>query len=82
MGAGEDEDNMVRELSEEQKMEIKEAFELFDTDKDGAIDCKFLGWSWSSESCSSSSLALSLVAPHLFLLGISSRSFTGNRNAS
>ncbi|KAA1087195.1 Calcium-binding component of the spindle pole body (SPB) half-bridge [Puccinia graminis f. sp. tritici] len=30
--------NMLRELTEEQKMEIKEAFELFDTDKDGAID--------------------------------------------
>ena len=27
-----------RELSEEQKQEIKEAFELFDTDKDQAID--------------------------------------------
>ncbi|XP_066935488.1 centrin-3-like [Clytia hemisphaerica] len=27
-----------RELSEEQKQEIKEAFELFDTDKDNAID--------------------------------------------
>ena len=26
------------ELSEEQKNEIKEAFDLFDTDKDGAID--------------------------------------------
>jgi Ca2+-binding EF-hand superfamily protein len=26
------------ELSEEQKQEIKEAFELFDTDKDGALD--------------------------------------------
>ncbi|KAF8753780.1 Ca2 -binding EF-hand [Rhizoctonia solani] len=26
------------ELSDEQKQEIKEAFELFDTDKDGAID--------------------------------------------
>ncbi|CAE6422178.1 unnamed protein product [Rhizoctonia solani] len=26
------------DLSEEQKQEIKEAFELFDTDKDGAID--------------------------------------------
>ncbi|EPZ33638.1 EF-hand [Rozella allomycis CSF55] len=26
------------ELSEEQKLEIKEAFELFDTDKDGALD--------------------------------------------
>ena len=26
-----------RELSEEQKQEIKEAFELFDTDKDNAI---------------------------------------------
>jgi centrin-3 len=26
------------ELTEEQKQEIKEAFELFDTDKDGAID--------------------------------------------
>lgn len=26
------------ELSEEQKQEIKEAFELFDTDKDGAVD--------------------------------------------
>lgn len=38
MGAGDEEENMVRELSEEQKMEIKEAFELFDTDKDGAID--------------------------------------------
>ncbi|CAH7669686.1 hypothetical protein BY996DRAFT_6673246 [Phakopsora pachyrhizi] len=35
---GEDEENLMRELSEEQKMEIKEAFELFDTDKDGAID--------------------------------------------
>ncbi|KAG0143974.1 hypothetical protein CROQUDRAFT_660490 [Cronartium quercuum f. sp. fusiforme G11] len=38
MGAGDDDENMIRELSEEQKMEIKEAFELFDTDKDGAID--------------------------------------------
>ncbi|XP_047132085.1 centrin-3 isoform X1 [Hydra vulgaris] len=27
-----------REISEEQKQEIKEAFQLFDTDKDGAID--------------------------------------------
>uniref|UniRef100_A0A8D0LHI0 Centrin 3 n=2 Tax=Sus scrofa TaxID=9823 RepID=A0A8D0LHI0_PIG len=27
-----------RELSEEQKQEIKDAFELFDTDKDEAID--------------------------------------------
>lgn len=27
-----------RELSEEQKQEIREAFELFDTDKDGSID--------------------------------------------
>lgn len=27
-----------RELSEEQKQEIKDAFELFDTDKDHAID--------------------------------------------
>ena len=26
------------ELSDEQKQEIKEAFELFDTDKDGALD--------------------------------------------
>jgi centrin-3 len=26
------------EISEEQKQEIKEAFELFDTDKDGAVD--------------------------------------------
>ena len=27
-----------RELSEEQKQEIKEAFDLFDTDKDRTID--------------------------------------------
>ena len=27
-----------RELAEEQKQEIKEAFDLFDTDKDQAID--------------------------------------------
>lgn len=27
-----------REITEEQKQEIKEAFDLFDTDKDGAID--------------------------------------------
>ena len=27
-----------RELTEEQRQEIKESFELFDTDKDGAID--------------------------------------------
>jgi len=27
-----------RQLTDEQKQEIKEAFELFDTDKDGAID--------------------------------------------
>ena len=27
-----------RELTEEQKQEIKEAFDLFDTDKDQAID--------------------------------------------
>lgn len=27
-----------REMTEEQKQEIQEAFELFDTDKDGAID--------------------------------------------
>lgn len=34
-----DDDQLLpRDLSEEQKLEIKEAFELFDTDKDGAID--------------------------------------------
>lgn len=27
-----------RELTEEQKQEIKESFDLFDTDKDNAID--------------------------------------------
>jgi len=27
-----------RELTEEQKQQIHEAFDLFDTDKDGAID--------------------------------------------
>ncbi|RUP47832.1 hypothetical protein BC936DRAFT_145285 [Jimgerdemannia flammicorona] len=27
-----------REITEEQKQEIKEAFDLFDTDKDGAVD--------------------------------------------
>lgn len=32
-------DDGERELTEEQRMEIKEAFELFDSDKDGAIDC-------------------------------------------
>ena len=26
------------ELNDEQKLEIKEAFELFDTDKDGSVD--------------------------------------------
>ena len=26
------------ELSEEQRIEIKEAFDLFDTDKDGSLD--------------------------------------------
>lgn len=30
--------NQQQELSEDQKQEIKEAFELFDTDKDGSID--------------------------------------------
>ncbi|KNZ45677.1 hypothetical protein VP01_791g3 [Puccinia sorghi] len=35
-----DDDQLLpRDLTEEQKLEIKEAFELFDTDKDGAIDC-------------------------------------------
>ena len=38
MGGLDDDENLVRELTEEQKLEIKEAFELFDTDKDGAID--------------------------------------------
>lgn len=41
IGGGIDDDennNLIRELTEEQKLEIKEAFELFDTDKDGAID--------------------------------------------
>lgn len=28
----------INELTDEQRQEIKEAFELFDTDKDGAID--------------------------------------------
>lgn len=27
-----------QEITEEQKQEIKEAFELFDSDKDGALD--------------------------------------------
>ena len=27
-----------RELTEDEKQEIKEAFDLFDTDKDGALD--------------------------------------------
>lgn len=30
--------NRRKELSEEQKQEIRDAFELFDTDKDQAID--------------------------------------------
>jgi centrin-3 len=30
--------NQAPQLSEDQKQEIKEAFELFDTDKDGCID--------------------------------------------
>ena len=30
--------HFASELSEEQKQEIKEAFELFDTDKDGCVD--------------------------------------------
>lgn len=30
--------NKIKELSEDQKHEIKEAFELFDTDKDHEID--------------------------------------------
>ncbi|PLW07519.1 hypothetical protein PCANC_23524 [Puccinia coronata f. sp. avenae] len=38
MAGVEDDENLIRELTEEQKLEIKEAFELFDTDKDGAID--------------------------------------------
>ena len=35
-----------RELSEEQRQEIREAFELFDTDKDGALDYHELKVSW------------------------------------
>ena len=31
-----------REISEEQKQEIKEAFDLFDTDGSGSIDAKEL----------------------------------------
>lgn len=30
--------NKIKELSDDQKHEIKEAFELFDTDKDQQID--------------------------------------------
>lgn len=36
--ADEDKSKKSRELSEDQKHEIKEAFELFDTDKDQEID--------------------------------------------
>lgn len=42
-----------RELSDEQKQEIKEAFDLFDTDKDRAIDyheLKVSGGLWGTES--------------------------------
>jgi len=52
-----------RELTEEQKQQVHEAFDLFDTDKDGAIDyhelkvcvvleldCR-LYVSWSSGKC-------------------------------
>ncbi len=35
-----------KELSEEQKQEIQEAFALFDTDKDDAIDYYELKVSW------------------------------------
>ena len=38
-----------RELGEEQKQEIKEAFDLFDTDKDRAIDYHELKVSSTSE---------------------------------
>ena len=38
-GAGKPKRKQVRpELTDEQKQEIKEAFELFDTDKDNALD--------------------------------------------
>ena len=41
------------ELTEEQKAEIKEAFELFDTDKDNALDYHELKVSLSSRISSS-----------------------------
>jgi centrin-3 len=37
-GAGRSYNRPDRELTEDQKHEIKEAFELFDTDKDNALD--------------------------------------------
>lgn len=32
-------EDQERELTDEQRAEIKEAFDLFDADKDGALDC-------------------------------------------
>jgi centrin-3 len=37
-GASRDHSNVRQEITDEQRHEIKEAFELFDTDKDGYID--------------------------------------------
>ncbi|KDN35893.1 putative CDC31-spindle pole body component, centrin [Tilletiaria anomala UBC 951] len=37
-GAGGAQSRSIADLSDEQRQEIREAFELFDTDKDGAID--------------------------------------------
>lgn len=36
----------VRELTEEQKAEVREAFDIFDMDKDGALDFHEFKVSW------------------------------------
>ena len=54
--------NRRKELSEEQKQEVRDAFELFDTDKDQAIDYHELKVSKPACTCKStlSSLTVSL----------------------
>ena len=52
-----------RELTEEQKQEIKEAFDLFDTDKDKAIDYHELK---ACEHFQSAGIGLMLCIPNNF----------------
>jgi len=52
------------ELTDEQKLEIREAFDLFDTDGSGMSFLPSSSWPHSIASCHPHTIALCMLSPH------------------